>query len=83
MVIKTQYDNKIAISIVNFVETTWLTRYPIPQKSRITKDQNSSVMSSGNPETMIRDHCQAKHFSKSNFQYDIGTDPTGSRNHST
>ena len=26
----TQYVDKIAISIVNLVETTWLTRYPIP-----------------------------------------------------
>ena len=26
----TQYDEKIAISITNLVETMWLTRYPIP-----------------------------------------------------
>ena len=26
----TQYDNKRTISIANLVETTWLTRYPIP-----------------------------------------------------
>ena len=26
----TQYDEKRAISIVNLVETTWLTRYPRP-----------------------------------------------------
>ena len=26
----TQYDDKIAITISNLVETTWLTRYPRP-----------------------------------------------------
>ena len=28
----TQYDNKIAISIANLVETMWLTRYHIPHE---------------------------------------------------
>ena len=27
---KTQYDDKIAITIANLVETMWLTRYPRP-----------------------------------------------------
>ena len=26
----TQYNDKIAISIANLVETTWMSRYPIP-----------------------------------------------------
>ena len=26
----TQYDDKIEISITNLVETTWMSRYPIP-----------------------------------------------------
>ena len=34
-----QYDNKIVISIVNLVETAWLTRYPRPME--ITYDQGS------------------------------------------
>ena len=42
----TQYNNKNDITIVNLVETTWLTRYPWPKKSRMTKDQNLLVMSS-------------------------------------
>ena len=35
----TQYDDKGAITIVNLVETTWLTGYPIPME--ITYDQGS------------------------------------------
>ena len=41
----TQYYDKRAISIKNLVETMWLTRYPVPRKSRITKYHNSLVMS--------------------------------------
>ena len=35
----TQYDNKIAITITNLVETTLLTRYPRPME--ISYDQGS------------------------------------------
>ena len=38
----TQYDNKRAISIRNLIETTWLTRYPIPME--ITYDQGLEVI---------------------------------------
>ena len=38
----TQYDDKIAISIANLVETMWLTRYPIPME--ITYDQGSEFI---------------------------------------
>ena len=41
----TQYDDKILISISNLVETTCLTRYPIPMKSRMTTDHNLLVTS--------------------------------------
>ena len=34
-----QYDDKIAITIANLVETMWLTRYPRPME--ITYDQGS------------------------------------------
>ena len=38
----TQYDDKIAISIANLVETAWLTRYPKPTK--ITYEQGSEFI---------------------------------------
>ena len=38
----TQYDDKRAISNANLVETTWLTRYPIPME--ITHDQGSKFI---------------------------------------
>ena len=38
----TQYDEKIAISIANFVDTKWLSRYPIPME--ITHDQGSEFI---------------------------------------
>ena len=37
-----QYDNKIAISTVNLVETTWLTIYPRP--TEIMYDQESEFI---------------------------------------
>ena len=38
----TQYDDKIAITIANLVETMWLTRYPRPME--ITYDQGSEFI---------------------------------------
>ena len=38
----TQYDEKIAVSIVNLVETTWLAGYPRPME--ITYDQGSDFI---------------------------------------
>ena len=38
----TQYKNKIAISIANLVENTWLSRYPIP--TEITYDQGKEFI---------------------------------------
>ena len=38
----TQYNNKIAISIANLVETMWLSRYSIP--TEITYDQGSEFI---------------------------------------
>ena len=43
---KTQYDEKIEISIANFVENTSLNGFTRPMESLMTKDQNFSVMSS-------------------------------------
>ena len=37
-----RYDDKIAITIANFVETMWLSRYPIPIE--ITYDQVSEFI---------------------------------------
>ena len=37
-----QYDDKIAISITNLVETTWMSRYPIPIE--ITYDQGNGFI---------------------------------------
>ena len=38
----TQYDNKIAITITNLVETTLLTRYPRPME--VMYDQGSEII---------------------------------------
>ena len=41
-----QYEDKRAISIANLVETMWLSRYPRPKKSHMTKERNLLVTSS-------------------------------------
>ena len=38
----TQYDDKIAISVANLVETMWLTKYPRP--TEIMYDQRSEFI---------------------------------------
>ena len=42
MVKITKYDDKIALSLTNLVEITWLTRYPRPRE--ITYDQESEII---------------------------------------
>ena len=77
----TQYDDKIAISIANLVETTWLTGYTIPME--ITCEQRFKL--TGHEfrksliEKIIRCNCQANHFRRSYFRCYIGTDSPGSR----
>ena len=45
----THYNNKIAISIANLVETTCLSRYTITMEIHMTKYHNLLVMGSENP----------------------------------
>ena len=66
----TQYDEKIAISTANLVETAWLNRYPKPIE--IVYNQGSEFI--GNEfrkspiEKIIQYNCQTKNFGEYYFQ---------------
>ena len=76
-----KYNVKRTISISNLVESTCLTRCPIPMEIRYNQrsDFICHEIRKFLIEKRIRDKIQAKQFRKSNFQCDIGTNSPDSR----